>query len=271
MKRIIFHFTLGIFGLLILVYASLRVLDKMTLHGESILVPDMRSYSIYEVEDTLSSLELRFSIVDSGAYNPDYPRGSVIEQLPKPFSRVKRGRELYLTVNPKNVSLVSLPDYTDRSLRQYMSELKANGFRIGAFLYQNDEHANVVLGVQHLDSIVEVGQKLEKSTKLDLVLGNGLGRQIDVPDFIGKRNKNMIPSLQNFSLNAGEFHFDETVVDTLSAFVYLQEPEAGGDKVDLGAFVNLWFTEDSSNLFVDTLALIRKDSLKARLDSILNE
>ena len=64
MKRIIFHFTLGIFGLLILVYASLRVLDKMTLHGESILVPDMRSYSIYEVEDTLSSLELRFSIVD---------------------------------------------------------------------------------------------------------------------------------------------------------------------------------------------------------------
>ena len=128
----------------------------MTMHGETILVPDMRSFSIYEVEDTLSVLDLRFSVVDSGAYNADYPRGSVIEQLPKAGSRVKKNRELYLTVNPKNVSLISLPNYTDRSSRQYISELKAKGFRIGKFLYKNDEHANVVLGVKYLGESLKV-------------------------------------------------------------------------------------------------------------------
>ena len=89
MKRIIVHICLGIVLLLGVVYTALQALDKMTMHGESILVPDIRSFSIFEVEDTLRALHLRFSVVDSGAYNADYPRGSVIEQLPKAGSRVK--------------------------------------------------------------------------------------------------------------------------------------------------------------------------------------
>ena len=271
MKRIIVHLFLGVFVLTALVYVSLRELEKLTMHGESILVPDLRSFSIYEVEDTLSSLQLRFSVVDSGAYNADFPRGSVIDQLPKSGSRVKQDRELYLTVNPKNVSLIGLPNYTDRSLRQYMSVLKAKGFRIGAFVYEDDEHANVVLGVLFQDSIVEIDQKLEKSTKLDLVLGNGQGRQIEMPNFIGDAQKNMNRRLQNSSLNMGEFYYDISVVDTPNAFVFKQEPIPQTKGVDLGAFVNLWYTEDSSHLTIDTLELMRQDSLKARLDSILND
>lgn len=271
MRRIVVHICLGIFLLLGVVFAALQGLDKMTLHGESILVPDIRSFSIYEVEDTLGALHLRFSVVDSGAYNADYPRGSVIEQLPNAGSRVKKDRELYLTVNPKNVSLIALPDYTDRSSRQYISELKAKGFRIGKFIYKNDEHANVVLGVHYQDATVKVEDKLEKATKLDLVLGNGKGMQIEMPNLIGISHRNMASRLQNLSLNKGEFYYDVSVVDTLSAFVYKQDPEEETEAIDLGAFVNLWFTEDSSNLVVDILELMRQDSLKARLDSILNE
>ena len=122
---------------------------------------------------------MRFSVVDSGAFNPDYPRGSVIDHLPKYNSRVKEDRELFLTLNPKNISLISLPNYTDRSSRQYISELKAKGFRIGKFIYENDEHANVVLGVRYQGQIIKINDKLEKASKLDLVLGNGKGMQIE--------------------------------------------------------------------------------------------
>ena len=271
MKRIIVHICLGLLFLSGVVYGALQGLDSMTRHGETILVPDMRSFSIYEVDDTLTALHLRFSVVDSGAYNADYPRGSVIEQLPKAGSRVKKNRELYLTVNPKNVSLISLPNYTDRSSRQYISELKAKGFRIGKFLYKNDEHANVVLGVKYLGQTIKVEDKLEKATKLDLVLGNGKGMQFDMPNLIGLSHKNMTSRLQNLSLNIGEFYYDASVIDTTSAFVYKQRPEESTEEVDLGTFVKLWFTEDSSNMVVDTLALMRQDSLKARLDSILND
>ena len=271
MKRIIVHICLGIVLLLGVVYAALQALDKMTMHGESILVPDIRSFSIFEVEDTLRALHLRFSVADSGAYNTDYPRGSVIEQLPKAGSRVKKDRELYLTVNPKNVSLIGLPNFTDRSSRQYISELKAKGFRIGKFIYRNDEHANVVLGVRYQGERVKIDDKLEKATKLDLVLGNGKGMQIDMPDLISISHTNISSRLQNSSLNTGEFYYDASVVDTMSSFVYKQYPIVETKDLDLGTFVNLWFTEDSSNLVVDTLELMRQDSLKARLDSILND
>ena len=42
------------------------------------------------------------------------------------------------------------------------------------------------------------------------------------------------------------------------------------ENIDLGVFVDLWFTEDSSKIVEDMIELMRQDSLKARLDSILN-
>lgn len=270
MKRIFIHISLGVLLIVIVVFTALRSLENMTMHGESILVPDMRSFSINEVEDTLRTLNLRFSVVDSGAYNAEYPRGSVIEQIPNFGSRVKKDRELFLTVNPKNVSLIAVPNYTDRSSRQYISELKAKGFRIGKFIYKNDEHANVVLGVRYNGKVVKIEDKFEKATKLDLVLGNGKGMQFEMPNLIGVSHKNMESRIQNLSLNKGDFYYDNTVLDTLNSFVYKQSPESFKEGINLGAFVKLWFTEDSSNLSIDTLDLIRQDSLKARLDSLLN-
>ena len=253
------------------VYLALHSISEITMHGKSILVPDLRSFSISEVEDTLKTLKLRFSVVDSGAYNADYPRGSVIDHLPKYNSRVKQDRELYLTVNPKNISLISLPNYTDRSGRQYISQLKAKGFRIGEFLYKNDEHANVVLGVRYQGEIVKINDKLEKASKLDLVLGNGRGKQIDMPNLISFTKKNISSRLENLAINKGVFYYDASVVDTMNAFVYKQSPVEGTENTDLGVFVDLWFTEDSSKLLEDLTDLMRQDSLKARLDSIMND
>ena len=271
MKRLLLHVFLGFIVLFSFVYFALQSISEMTMHGESILVPDLRSFSLSEVEDTLTTLKLRFSVVDSGAYNGDYPRGSVIDHLPKYDSRVKQNRELYLTVNPKNISLISLPNYTDRSSRQYISELKAKGFRIGKFILKNDEHANVVLGVRYQGEIVKVNDKLEKASKLDIVLGNGRGMQIEMPNLIRISKKNLSSRLENLALNKGYFYYDASVVDTMNAFVYKQRPVQGTENIDLGFFVDLWFTEDSSKLVKDMNELMRQDRLKARLDSILND
>lgn len=271
MKRLFLHVFLGFIILFSFVYFALQSISEITMHGESILLPDLRSFSISEVKDTLKTLKLRFSVVDSGAYNADYPRGSVIDHLPKHNSRVKQDRELYLTVNPKNISLISLPNYTDRSSRQYISELKAKGFRIGKFIYKRDEHVNVILGVRYLGEVVKINDKLEKATKLDLVLGNGRGVQMEMPDLISVSYSHISSRLQNLALNKGDFYYDASVVDTMNAFVYKQSPIEEAENVDLGVFVDLWFTEDSSKLVEDMLELMRQDSLKARLDSILND
>ena len=185
--------------------------------------------------------------------------------------KTKEGRELYLTVNPKNISLISLPNYTDRSSRQYISELKAKGFRIGEFIYKNDEHANVVLGIRYQGEVVKINDKLKKASKLDLVLGNGRGKQIEMPNLISISKKHISPRLENLAINKGVFYYDASVVDTMNAFVYKQSPVEGTENIYLGVFVDLWFTEDSSKLLEDMIELMRQDSLKARLDSIMND
>ena len=57
----------------------------------------------------------------------------------------------------------------------------------------------------------------------------------------------------------------------MNAFVYKQSPIEGTENTDLGVFVDLWFTEDSSKILEDLTELMRQDSLKARLDSIMND
>ena len=42
------------------VYLALHSISEITMHGESILVPDLRSFSISEVEDTLKTLKIAF-------------------------------------------------------------------------------------------------------------------------------------------------------------------------------------------------------------------
>ena len=112
---------------------------------------------------------------------------------------------------------------------------------------------------------------LEKSSKLDLVLGNGRGMQIEMPNLIRISKKYLSSRLENLALNKGDFYYDASVVDTMNAFVYKQNPIEGTENIDLGVFVDIWFTEDSSKLVEDIIELIRQDSLKARLDSIIND
>ena len=95
--------------------------------------------------------------------------------------------------------------------------------------------------------------------------------QIEMPNLISISKKYLSSRLENLALNKGDFYYDASVVDTMNAFVYKQSPVEGTENIDLGVFVDLWFTEDSSKLVEDMIELMRQDSLKARLDSILND
>ena len=72
-------------------------------------------------------------------------------------------------------------------------------------LYKNDEHANVVLGVRYQGEIVKINDKLEKASKLDLVLGNGRGMQIEMPNLIRISKKYLSSRLENLALNKAIF------------------------------------------------------------------
>lgn len=106
-------------------------MKQYTMHGESIDVPDVKGMMINDARYALERLELVTVVVDS-AYVREQPAGIVLDQKPGFGSRVKSGREIYLTINQKQTPTNTIPDIAGNcSRREAEARLRALGFKIG--------------------------------------------------------------------------------------------------------------------------------------------
>jgi eukaryotic-like serine/threonine-protein kinase len=92
------------FWLVVLAFLVMQWLNFSTNQDQRIEVPDLSRLTLNVVEDSLDELDLRYEILDSANFNPDYPRYAVIDQVPAPGSYVKENRKIYLTLNPSGYS-----------------------------------------------------------------------------------------------------------------------------------------------------------------------
>jgi beta-lactam-binding protein with PASTA domain len=159
--------------LLVLVYGLLFWLRQSTHHGEKLPVPDLSKKTLSEVEKILDAQGMRYVVMDSANYNPDYPRFSVIDQTPKPGDFVKENRKIYLTINPSDFNDVTIPNIIQKTYRQAEPTLISLGFLIGDTVYRPNIARDVVLEIKFRNRKVNPGEKLKKNSTLDLILGDG--------------------------------------------------------------------------------------------------
>lgn len=152
-------------------------LDYFTNQDQRIEVPDLAKMNLDVVEDKLDELELKYEILDSANFNPDFPRYSVIDQVPAPGKFVKEDRKIYLTLNPSGYRKIQIPnDLIRRTRRQVEPTLRSLGFEIGEITYKPDIAEDAVLELRHKGKLIEPGDELMKTSVIDLVLGDGSGR-----------------------------------------------------------------------------------------------
>jgi len=160
----------------VLLFVFFKGLHIATNHNQKIEVPDLSKQSLSEVMDVLKELDLRYIVIDSASFNPDYPKKSVIRQNPEAGDIVKENRKIYLTLNPSGYRSVSIPEFYGKTKRNIETTLRAVGFEIGNNpTYVPDRGRNVVRGLRHKGEKIEKGDKLPKKTIIDLVLGDGNG------------------------------------------------------------------------------------------------
>ena len=97
----------------------------------------------------------------------------MIDQDPEPGDFVKENRKIYLTLNPANFNEVILPDVIQITRRSAESSLRAVGLEIGEILYQDNIGKDMVLQLRYDQAPIAPGDKLPKTSRVDLVLGNG--------------------------------------------------------------------------------------------------
>jgi len=161
--------------IVVLVSGILFWLKSTTNHNQKIRVPSLAKMSLDEAEVKLDELDLRFVILDSSNYNPDFPKYSVIEQLPKAGEYVKENRKIYLTLNRSGYVFLKLPKVVGKTRRQAEPTLVSMGFIIGKITYKPYIALDEVLEIRSKGKKINPGDELQKTSVIDLVLGDGKG------------------------------------------------------------------------------------------------
>ena len=234
-------------------------------HGQARPVPDFLGLSLEQSEILAKKSKLRYEVIDS-VYTTIVPRGCVAEQNPKPGFKVKKWRNVVLTLNAFNPEMVAMPNLVDLPIRQAIALIGSSGLEMGQPRFKPDLSIGIVLEQLYNGKTVYEGDSLQKGSVIDLVLGKGLSnKRTPVPDLIGMnlepaRNKILVSSL-----NLGTYIYDNTITsgeDTLNAFVYKQNPEFKDDaSLQLGSAIYLWLSVDSAKLPVDSTLIMLSDTI----------
>jgi len=171
-KQFVKQLLLAVLVLIVVVFLVMIWLGYSTNHGQKIEVPDLSKMSLTEAESTLATLELRMEVLDSANFNPDFPKFSVIEQIPTSGSYVKENRKIYLTLNPSGYRKVAVPNIVGKTLRQALPTLHALGFEVGE-ITEKEHISDQVLAMEHNGIEIIEGTTLEKTAVIDLTVGDG--------------------------------------------------------------------------------------------------
>lgn len=181
-KDFIKQLGLAIAAIIVICFLMLMWLKSYTHHGDFETVPQLKGKSLDVVEIELDDNNLKMVVQDSANYNPNYPAYSVIEQQPEAGAQVKENRKIYLTLNPSGYRKIGIPNIIRRTYRQAKPTLEALGFEIGNITYQDDIGKDEVLGIKYKGESILPGTLLQKTSKIDLVLGNGNRAAIETKD-----------------------------------------------------------------------------------------
>jgi beta-lactam-binding protein with PASTA domain len=245
------HLVLSIIIVVAIIAIVLQQLKSYTHHGESYPVPDFSGLTIDEIEATADQANLKFEVIDSMHFDGAAP-GAVVEQVPEPGFKVKKNRIVFLTINSTVAEMVVLPKLTDISFRQALGLIENCGLILGKITYQPSEYNNLVLNVEQASKVLQQGDKIQKGSSVDLVIGSNSGiQETHLPNLIGMKYSDAKSMLTTYLLNVGSLICDGTIItseDTLSASVWKQYPGNNLRTVSLGTSVDLWLTLDSNKI-----------------------
>ena len=148
-------------------------LGFVTQHNKYVKVPELFGLNISKAIETAKNKSLNIKILDSAKFDPNYPPLTVLEQFPNHNKEIKKGRKIYLTLNPVGYKKMKVPNVIQITLRNAETLLNAVGFEVGELIYKDNIGKDMVLEIRHQGKKIEPGQALQQRKKIDLVLGNG--------------------------------------------------------------------------------------------------
>jgi len=232
-KLLLFGFSAALTLAVELILLDRVVMPLLVARGQKLEVPDITELPIERARRVLQLAGLNL-VVGGRKSDPDVPKGCVISQDPKAFSKVKRYRRIYVAVS-EGPQLYEVPDVSSSgiSLRQASLEIKQNGLEVGTVRSRPSyEIERDVVISQH----PAPHDSVSKEVVVDLVVSSG-PPQRRVPDMIGMDRNDAQELLKNRGLILGRVTFEKDH-EYLPDSVIRQTP-GPNERISAGEEVNL--------------------------------
>lgn len=168
----VINFLLMFTVLVLVVYGTLKWLDKYTHHNEVVLVPDVKGMTLEDAASFFENNGLRYNVIDS-VFSKDVAPGTIVELKPNVGAKVKEGRIVFVTVNALTSQMAMIPDVEDMSFRQAYALLRARGFETVEIEYVPGDFKDLVIAVELRGQALKNGEKVPLTSPLTLKVSNG--------------------------------------------------------------------------------------------------
>lgn len=237
---------------LVLFFLTTWWLRCYTNHGESVQVNDFTGMNLSDAMKVARDKDFRFEVIDSSWFEGK-PGGLIISQTPKPLSRVKEGRKIYVSITQSQPELVRLPQLDESSydFDRYAGKLARRNIksRISERMFDRKQAENTILyllynGEKVTESDIKKGYEVPMGATLEFVVTERLSNEMEVPDLVCMNYTAAEFLVTTSNLNIGEIFEDEDVTDRSTAFVYKQDPPFQADSyIQMGTQISLWLTQ----------------------------
>jgi beta-lactam-binding protein with PASTA domain len=243
------HSVLAVLTVTIVIFGTLLFLNIITRHGQTYPVPNFVNMRIVDAQ--LLAMENNVVIIlDDSVYIARKPRGIILEQNPKPDTRVKKDRKIFVRVNSQTTKMADVPNVVDVSLRQARAIIESKGLEVGTLSFRADLAHGIVLNQLYKKRPITDDAKLPAESKIDLVIGQNGYSLTEVPMLTGLSATAAKGAIIEAMLNVGKVIYNSTVrtmTDSLNAVVYSQFPPANSDAVSFGSRVDIMLAIDKNN------------------------
>ncbi len=254
---------IGGIGTLLVLFFFFVWLPYLTNKGDTLTVPTLIGESFERIDELVVQRELRFEVVEDSAYDGKQPPLTILQQDPKPGSKVKKNRKIYITLNSKQPPVARMPCLIDGSIKNAQALLASAGLTLGKITYKPDRFTNSVLeqsykGKSYTCEEVEAGVLVPKGAAIDIVAADGLGNStFEAPSLVGRPADEVVEFvLPGQGLQLGTMVFTGqtpanptnpadsagTGADTtqISIGIIVRQRPAPGSKIRIGETIDLW-------------------------------
>ena len=226
---------LSIIGMVVVfsIVAEYMVMPAYTRQNQNRIMIDIKNRNLDDVIKILKSENYRYEISDT-LYTNKFKLGTIVDQYPKPNTRVKSGRTVRLKIAQPEKS-VAIPNLIGQSRRSAELELNQMGLLIDTvYTEYNPEYPNGTIAWQY----PKAGDRRKKGMGIQITVSKGMPPNFfQVPNLIGLSINQAKDLIFKSRLKVGKisYHQDQDLVP----YTVLDQSIKNGTVLDAKATINL--------------------------------